>query len=63
MTSFLTVLNLIINYLIACLINYEKYNKGSFKKDFTGGGGKWYPKMMTNGDMGERGVQKLPFLR
>ena len=44
-------------------MNYEKYNKGSFKKDFTGGGGRGYPKMMTNGDIGERGVQKLSFLR
>ena len=44
-------------------MNYEKYNKKSFKKDFTGGGGRGYPKMVTNGDVEERGVQKLPFLR
>ena len=26
-------------------------------------GGRGYPEKVTNGDMGDRGVQKLPFLR
>ena len=32
----------------------RKIHKGSFKKDVTGGGGRGYPKMVTNGDIGWR---------
>ena len=45
-----------IKYLIACLMNYKKYNKGSFKKDVTEGRERGYPRMVNNGDIGGRGV-------
>ena len=48
--------SLMIKYLIACLMNYKKYNKGSFKKDVTEGRERGYPRMVTNGDIEGRGV-------
>ena len=32
---------------------------GSFKRGVTGGGGRGYPKMVTNGDIGGRGYVQI----